>query len=267
VTEHNTPRLGKPFKTVKSINFVTYDSTGQHHHAKAHLYLDSRGDAGFAIGIPQEVYDLVGEFISDDSHRDTFRVLIDTKTSAIYVKAETAAKAERMAERVYRKYKSMVDELNKAEVISIVFSALVPDYDDQGMPTGTHSVNPSRTRFGGGAGRNIDLEFSFQRGFRVGSDFICKRANGTTYKDHNASRGIEIPYTDEAWQQLTSIRETLTTAIQALYGVFGVASENIPSLLAVGLNGALALPPPKLGPDEEQVLEVFSGRLIRRKRK
>jgi hypothetical protein len=264
---HDTPRLGKPFKTVKSISFVTYDSNGDFHHAKAHLYLDSRGDAGFAIGIPQAVYDAIGEYASENdyTHR-TVRIHVNKTGGEPYVKAATASDVAEDAKFVFNLYKKMVDEMNRQEVIRVYFHALVPEYDDTGTFTGAHLVNPSRMRFGGSAGTSIELNFSFQRGFRVGDKFVVKRDDGSLHRDQRGHGNVEIPFTQQAWDQLTSIRETITTAIQALAGVFGSASENIPALLAAGFAGSKLLAPPTSQP--EQVLEVRAGgTLIRRTRK
>lgn len=242
-----TPALGRSFKSVKYISTRLCDQDGNWHEGRMHIYLDPRGSAGFACGIPGFIPALLGKY-PECGYRNVVFNEIKSGGDDWFVKYPTADELEKAVGAIYRTYAERIREVNKTEFIKINFTGVVPEYDESGSAVWGRWVYKPNVSFGGSAGRSLEIKFTATRGFMVGDKF-CIMVDGKLQQDESWSfdggyRTVHIPFTQETWDQLIEVRETLTKAAIMLGKIFEKPAQDIPALLAGKFATALPAPEP-----------------------
>lgn len=240
-----TPPLGKPFKSIKYVSKRLCGRDGAWDDGKLHIYLDPRGDAGFACGIPAFIPALLGTH-PDCGYRDVAFHRVKEGVDEWFIKYSTASALEDAAMAIFRTYSETIKEKNKTEFIKVSFTGVVPAYDESGAAKWNEWVYKPNIRFGGSAGRSLEIKLGMRRGYMVGNKF-CVMLDGELHQDDswNFDSGyqtIYMPFTQEVWDQLIEVRETLTKAAVMLGDIFSRPAEDIPALLSAKFTPALPAP-------------------------
>jgi hypothetical protein len=216
----STPLLPKPFKRVKSVNHSIVREAGRWDHGEYVVYLNPRGSMCFAVGLPA----YVGVFMQSENGSP---VALD-KSGIYFVEKPTADEAIKCAHETMRSYEKLYALSTKQEIIAYSFEGLAPKFDEKGNATGDwvykrrgFSTNQDETK----------IEFGFKRCFRIGDEHYERDAKGEFHRIYGGSSFI--PYSDEVWDQLVAVRETLTKAVVSLGDLFDGKGDITKKLLGM----------------------------------